>query len=79
MAKFNTQEIQAKALELLASAPDGIRYGALVKLVHAYAPDTPINTVNGAVHSLRVNGDKITIPTKGLWTLKSMLAENIDA
>lgn len=74
MTKFNAAQIKAKALQLLSGAPDGLRYGTVVKLVHAAAPETPIKSVHGAVHDLRVKGDEIAVPTKGLWVLKANLA-----
>lgn len=42
----------------------------LVKMVHATAPETPINTVHGAVHSLLSKTNEIVRPSKGLWVLK---------
>ncbi|WP_137181520.1 hypothetical protein [Roseomonas sp. AR75] len=40
-------------------------------MIHAEAPDTPINTIGGSIHDLRVKGDEIEVPTKGLWVLKN--------
>jgi hypothetical protein len=78
MVKLNRKQIQAKALELLAAAPEGIRYRKLVRAIHETAPETPINSVDGAVHHLRVSSDKIYIPSKGLWTLKPDSYEPIE-
>jgi hypothetical protein len=70
MAKFNRQQIQSKALELLGASPDGIRYAELVKLIHASTPETPVNSVHGALQDLKTKTEKVTIPTKGLWQVK---------
>jgi len=71
MAKFTLHQIRQKALQLLNEAPQGMRYGELVKAVHRAAPDTPINSVHGGVHSLIARPDSpIVRPSKGLWVLK---------
>jgi len=67
MKKFNLAQIRKHALDLLKSAPDGLRYSELVNAVHAAAPGTPKNSVNGGVHGLLSATDEIVRPSRGLW------------
>ena len=60
--------IRKKALELLESAPDGIRYSELVDQILAAYPDFPRNTINGNVWNLdSVLSDQIYKAARGLF------------
>ena len=70
MPKLTVNQIRERALALLEKEPQGMRYMQLVRAVHDSAPETPINTVHGGVHSLLSTTDQIVRPSKGLWVLK---------
>jgi len=70
MQKLNTEQIRNAALSRLKKAPEGIRYTQLVDEIHQSAPNTPKNTVHGAVHSLLAKTNHIVRPSRGLWMLK---------
>jgi hypothetical protein len=53
-----TQQIQSKAIEILLSNPQGVRYSKLVNEIKASLPDVPINTIHGAVWNLGVTRPK---------------------
>jgi hypothetical protein len=71
MAKWARKEIQDRALsELTQAAADGIRYMELAKKIHAAAPETPFNSIVGALHDLSLKNPEIARPSRGLWVLK---------
>jgi len=43
------EKIIAKAIEILKSNPDGIRYSVLVKKISQEFPEIPVNTIHGTV------------------------------
>lgn len=62
------ERIQQRALELLDSAPRGIRYSELVNQVHASYPDFPKNTIYGNVWNLdAVFPEKVYKAARGLF------------
>jgi hypothetical protein len=50
--KLNRQQIQEQAMQVLEAHPQGIRWMELLRAIEANAPDTPHNSVHGAVHNL---------------------------
>ena len=52
LMKLNRQQIHQRAMMLLEAHPNGIRWVELLRGVEADAPDTPHNSVHGAVHNL---------------------------
>jgi hypothetical protein len=74
MAKLTVEEIKQDALNRLGQARNGIRYMDLVKKVHDAAPETPINTVYGALQVLSSHNDVIR-PSRGLWVHKKYSVE----
>ena len=52
MVKLNRQEIHERALSVLESHPQGIRWSDLLREVKAGAQETPHNSVHGGVHNL---------------------------
>lgn len=50
--KLNRQQIQERALQVLEAHPQGIRWMEILRAIEADEPDTPHNSVHGAVHSL---------------------------
>ena len=64
----STAKVRAKAHELLADAPKGIRYMDLHRTIGSLFPDIPKNTVHGALHKFRTNlPADIQVVTKGLY------------
>lgn len=62
------EQIQVRALELIASQPAGIRYSQLVRLIHNALPEMPINTIRGNVWNLQaLFPDKVTLPARGVF------------
>ncbi|MEM3043634.1 MAG: hypothetical protein QXD84_08875 [Thermoplasmata archaeon] len=60
--------IIAKAIELLKSNPNGIRYSDLVKKVKEKFPDIPINTIHGCVWNLETRvPNEVYKPARGLF------------
>ena len=62
------EQIIAKTLELLSTAPHGIRYSELVRLVHEALPHIPKNNVPGTLVNWVVKRpDQVFKPARGLW------------
>jgi hypothetical protein len=57
------------ARSIISSTPGGIRYSALVDAIALQSPETPRNTVNGAVWNLdALFPNEIAKPSRGLFT-----------
>ena len=68
MAKLRVREIQQEALGIIANHPGGIRYGELTKTIHEKHPETPVNTIHGAVWDMDKSfPDKVSKPSRGLF------------
>src|SRR5438105_3283315 len=68
MAKLSVKEIQALAKQIVAESPGGIRYSALVQHISMENPETPKNTIHGAVWDLATRfPNEITKPSRGLF------------
>ena len=68
--KFVTKKIQiiARAVELLSTRPEGIRYSELMRLVHEALPYIPKNTVVGTLWNLHVQEpNQVYKPATGLF------------
>lgn len=62
------ERIIQKALELLKSAPHGIRYSEMVRQVNAAFPDIPTNTIHGTLWNIDVQRpDDVYKPARGLY------------
>lgn len=70
MTKLNRKQIQQRASELLDAAPGGIRWGEMLKTIHAEAPETPPNSIHGALQVLLSTSDEITKVARGTYQLK---------
>lgn len=63
-----TQQIQSKAIEILLSNPEGVRYSKLVNEIKASLPDVSINTIHGVVWNLNVTRpNEVYKPARGLF------------
>jgi hypothetical protein len=49
MPKLNRNQIQERARGLLKASPHGIRWGQILKAIHAQEPETPPNSIHGAM------------------------------
>ncbi len=76
MAKLSGKEIQKLAKSIVAENTGGIRYSVLVDKISQQHPETPKNTIHGAVWNLdAIFPNEITKPSRGLFTLLAK-AEN---
>jgi hypothetical protein len=72
MAKLNIKEIQQLAKSIVISKPGGIRYSALMDEINQLSPETPRNTISGAVWNLHsIFPSEISKPTRGLFVASS--------
>ncbi len=68
MAKLSGKEIQKLARSIIAANPGGVRYSALVKQILNESPETPQNSINGAVWNLDdLFSNEISKPSRGLF------------
>jgi hypothetical protein len=69
MAKLSGKEIQKLARSIVTENPGGIRYSALVEKISQQTPETPKNTIHGAVWNLdTIFPNEIAKPSRGLFT-----------
>jgi len=61
------KKIIEKAVELLKSTPNGIRYSDLVRTIKKHLPEMAINTIHGCVWDLDKNISQIYKPARGLF------------
>jgi len=72
MAKLRGKEIQDLAKQIIDQAPDNIRYSALVQQIATTHPETPRNTIHGAVWDLdKTFSGQILKPSRGLFTVNA--------
>lgn len=77
MAKLPIKEIQKIARSIVSDNPGGIRYSALVDKVSKQNPETPKNTIEGAVWNLAaIFPSEITKPSRGVFTPVSKVAND---
>lgn len=75
MAKLNRKQIQDFALQILEAESGGIRWGELLKLIHGQGPETPPNSIHGALQVLFQTSDDIVKVARGTY----QLAKYVDA
>jgi hypothetical protein len=62
------EQIQKKALELIAAQPAGIRYSQLTNLIHEAMPEIPVNTIHGNIWNLdAIFPHKVAKPARGVF------------
>lgn len=67
------ERIRDKAFELLGSEPKGIRYGVLIKLIHASLPDANLNTIFTVLADLPTRyPDRVYRPERGLFRMRGL-------
>ncbi len=69
MAKLNRKQIQDRAREILEVESGGIRWGEILKLIHGPDPETPPNSIHGAIQVLFQSSDDIVKVARGTGTL----------
>jgi hypothetical protein len=68
MAKLNTHQIRELAREIIANRAGGIRYSELHQQIAAQHPETPSNTIQGAIWDLHLRfPQEISKPSRGLF------------
>jgi hypothetical protein len=68
MAKLSVNQIRELAKKIVLSTPAGIRYKDLVHQIVSANPETPLNTIHGAVWDLGTRfPDAIHKPSRGLY------------
>lgn len=72
--KLNRQQIHAKARMILEAETGGIRWGELLKRIHADDPETPENSIHGGLQNLFVISDDIIKVARGTYQLAQYLA-----
>lgn len=69
MAKLNRNQIQQQARAMLESSPGGTRWGELLKSIHAAHPETPQNSIHGAIQVMMQSNDDIIKVARGTYQL----------
>ncbi|MGQ9848269.1 MAG: hypothetical protein ACUVQP_12320, partial [Bacteroidales bacterium] len=60
--------IVEKAIKMLRSYPDGVRYSELVRKINEELPEIPVNTIHGVVWNLEVKvPTEVYKPVRGLF------------
>lgn len=63
-----TEKIVSKAVEIIKTLPEGIRYSELVRRIQQEFSDIPTNTIHGTIWNLETRvPDKIYKPARGLF------------
>ena len=61
MPKLSIKEIQKRAIAIITESPGGIRYSPLHAKIKDESPETPGNTINGAIWNLQEVMPKLVI------------------
>ena len=73
--KFTTKQIKDNALEIIAGAPGGIRFSALVAEILRRAPGTPKNTIQGSIWNLDAAFSQyVAKPSRGVFAPANAVA-----
>lgn len=75
MAKLNRKQIQDRAREILEAESGGVRWGEILQLIHRSDPETPPNSIHGAIQVLFQSADDIVKVARGTY----QLAKYVDA
>jgi hypothetical protein len=68
MPKLSIKEIQKRAIAIITESPGGIRYSPLHAKIKDESPETPGNTINGAIWNLQeVMPKEVIKPSRGLY------------
>jgi len=62
------EKITSKAIEVLKSNLDGVRYSDLIRRIHEEFPEIPVNTIHGTIWNLDTRvPDEVYKPARGLF------------
>ncbi len=76
--KTRREKIIAKAIEILKSDPNGIRYSDLVRKIDREFPEIPVNTIHGVVWNLETQvPNEVYKPARGLFRHVTFKEEEI--
>lgn len=67
--KLNRQQIQAQARAILEIETGGIRWGEILGRIYADNPETPQNSIQGALQNLFITSGEITKVARGTYQL----------
>lgn len=70
MPKLNRKQIQERAVEILEQSPHGIRWGQILKAIHQSEPETPPNSIHGAIQNLFSSSDSVVKVARGTYRLR---------
>ena len=79
LAKLNRTQIKDLALKAFEEHPGGMRWSDLLRAVAAQTPDTPVNSVNGALHNLLTTSQSIVKVARGTYQLAKYADEQSEA
>lgn len=78
--KLNRQQIQDRAMEVLELHPQGIRWTDLLRTVASGTPETPHNSVHGAIHALLSrSSEEIPKVARGFYKLAKYVEVDLQA
>lgn len=60
-------------MQLLEESPHGIRWGQILKAVHSQAPETPPNSIHGAIQNLFTSSNDIVKVARGTYQLSKYI------
>ena len=64
----STERIKSKALEILKTNPEGLRYSELIRFIHKELPEIPINTIHGIIWNLETRvPEQVYKPGRGSY------------
>ena len=73
------EKIREKAVEILKSNPDGLRYSELAKKISEIYEEIPIKTIHGSIWNLdSISPDKIYKPSRGLFRLTEFKSDDTE-
>jgi len=67
MPKLSIRDIQKRAITIISESHGGIRYTPLFAKISAESPETPVNTIYGAIWNLQEVSNEIIKPSRGLY------------
>jgi hypothetical protein len=76
MAKLNRKQIQDRAHELLEQSPNGLRWGRILNEIHLSEPETPPNSIHGAIQNLFTSSEEIVKVARGTYRLRKYVEED---
>lgn len=73
------EKIRQKAVEILKSSPDGLRYSELAKKISEFYNEIPIKTIHGSIWNLdSIYPEKIFKPSRGLFRLSEYESDDTE-